>query len=73
MCNLATLLAMQDELSKGVDDNLGSATTSDVFVLLTNTSAHNNNVFIFRTKQGRRYSPSTQKSYYTLLARCQCC
>ena len=66
----STLLAMQDELklSKSADDSFGFETLSDVCGLTTNSLSHNNE-FTFQTKkEGKRYSPSIRKLYYTLLA-----
>ena len=68
----ATLLAVQNELNiednSTTDDSFESPSTNlDTCKPMINTSAHSNSDFTFQTKQGRRYSSSIRKLYYTLL------
>ena len=69
--NTNLFLAMQDELNndKNTDDSFGfPALSNDVCESVTDRSAHSKNEFTFQTKEGRRYSPSIRRLYYTLLA-----
>ena len=73
--NTDLLLDMQDELDndKNIDESFESPALSNnvcepVTDTLTDTSAYNKNEFTFKTKEGRRYSPSIRRLYYAMLA-----
>lgn len=70
----ATILDIRDELSKHNDEPPydDCQATSNGCELMASLPPHNNSCsssnFTIQTKQGRKYSPSIRKLYYTLLA-----